>query len=161
MVSKKNTPQQKKQPEKKVAQLELGLKSPFKNVFYNLKGRLVSRFNLFEANTFINDPLVWLLVTSQLVGIFYQLIYVLNSLNKLPSLLPFLGYEAVTSASLLPKIYFLIFPIVSFVIFAITFRNSKINYFRNQFLSIYILLIGDLIILSLSLHIIKVLSQYV
>lgn len=142
-------------------QLTLGLKSPFKNFFYDIKNRISTRFSLFEANTFINDPYVWLLSSIQIIGSFYQLTYILNALPKLPSLLPLFGYSNITSISLIPKIAFLIFPIFSLIIFMLTFRSARSNYFKNESIAIYTLFIGSLINISLSLYLVKIISIYV
>lgn len=142
-------------------QLTLGLKSPFKNYFYDIKNRISSRLNLFEANTFINDPYIWLLSSIQITGSFYQLTYILNALPKLPSLLPLFSYSNITNISLIPKIAFLVFPLISLTIFMLTFKSARSNYFKNDSLAIYTLYIGALINISISLYLVKIISIYV
>lgn len=144
-----------------VKQLSLGLKSPLSNVFYNFKSRIVSRLNLFGANSFINDPIIWLLVSFQIVGGFYQMIYILNQIEKLPSLIPLFGYSGNNIDTLVPKFYYLAFPLISFLLLVIGFRMAKSVYFKNNTLAHYTLFIELLVSLSLTLHIIVIISQYV
>lgn len=158
---KKTPVNKKKSQEKTPKQLSLGLNSPVSNIFTNLKWRVTSRLNLFEANTFINDPIVWFFAVIQLVAIFYQLIYILNGLPKLPSVLPLFDYASTTSTFLIPKLYFGLLPIAGFFVFAYTFRLSRSYYFRNSLLAHYILFISSLSIIVMCLHLIKIFSQYV
>lgn len=153
--------EEKKVKKEQVKQLSLGLKSPFTNIFYNFKSRIVSRLNLFGANAFINDPIIWLLVSFQIVGGFYQMIYILNEIEKLPSVIPLFGYAGNNIDTLIPKFYYLLFPIISFILLVVGFRMAKSVYFKNNTLAHYTLFVGLLVSLSLTLHIIAIISQYV
>jgi hypothetical protein len=160
-MNKKNSKNNTVTTEKESKQLSLGLNSPFTNFFTNLKWRITRRLNLFEANTFINDSLIWVFAIFQLIGIFYQLIYILNSLEILPSFLPLFEYNAVAGSYLIPKFYFLLLPVISFLIFSYSFKVSRYYYFKNSLLALYILFVSNIIIITFCLHLIKTLSQYV
>lgn len=160
-MKKNSLKTQSKSIEKEPKQLSLGLTSPFTNFFTNIKWRITRRLNLFEANTFINDSLIWFFAIFQLIGIFYQLIYILNSLEILPSFLPLFEYNAVAGSYLIPKFYFLLLPVASFLIFSYSFKISRFYYFKNSLLAHYILFVSNIIIVTFCLHLIKTLSQYV
>ncbi|MCC7289748.1 hypothetical protein IT417_00625 [bacterium] len=150
-----------KQKETKPKQLSLGLSSPFVNIFYSVKTRITARLNLFEANRFINDGLIWFYATLQATGAFFQLIFILNRIETLPSIIPLFGYTQLSNFALLPKYYILIFPLLAFVIFTYSFKAARTNYFRNTLLSHYILFLATLIVIFLSIHVISVVSNYV
>ena len=151
----------KKKNKEENKQLDLGLKSPFVNFFYNIKHRLITRLKLFEANTFINDPAIWFFLTFMLVACYFQLFYLLDNISLLPSLLPLFGDLDDTKNILISKFFYLLFPLLSIIATFYAFNTSKKYYFNNQSLSYYILLIFLLILLTIDFHILSILSLYV
>lgn len=151
----------KKKVKEENKQLDLGLKSPFVNFFYGIKHRFITRLKLFEANTFINDPIIWFFLTFMLVACYFQLFYLLENISQLPSLLPLFGDLENTENLLLSKFFYLLFPIFSIISSFFAFNTAKKYYFNNQTLSYYILLIFFLILLTVDSHILSILSLYV
>lgn len=145
----------------KAKQLQLGLTSPFQNFFIDIKTRLIARLRFFEANRFINDPVVWCFATIMAVGSLYQLLFIADKINYTPELVPLFKSTSTPEFMLVNKVYLFVLPILSLFIFVIAFRNSKKLFYKNDSLSKFILFISSIAIVIISLHLISTLLPYV
>lgn len=147
--------------EKRNKQLELGLKSPIRNFFTRIKSRILARLSFFESNKFINDPFVWFFSSIMSVGSFAQLFFVTDNIGRVPEIIPIFRSTSIPQLMLVPKLFLFFIPVISLLIFIVTFRRSKSDYFKNASLSHFSMFLSSIVISVLSIHLIKILIPYV
>lgn len=151
---------EKKSQKEKVKQLDLGLKSPFKNYIYSLKDRFLKSFMFVESNSFLKDQAIWFLICFQVVLILSQLLYLLKSINMLPQILKVINFPSSIELSVINKHYLLLFPFISLIIFMFGLKTARKNYFKWRAVSMYILFVVSLVVLFISLHMFRIVSHY-
>ncbi|GAB4161083.1 MAG: hypothetical protein Fur003_4530 [Candidatus Dojkabacteria bacterium] len=110
----------KAKPEVKEEQLGLGLVEPGSNKVHKLRRKLKDRFLYFETRRFIKSPYSWVSVMLSLALLATQLYYILNFINKLPSIIPIYSNSIDLAARLAPQSALYIFPALSLIIIIVT-----------------------------------------
>lgn len=155
-----------KQSRKKVVkkeenkQLDLGIKEPFKNKLFKLKGKADTTFLQLEVRKFLKDPFFWFTVVFDLIITLQQGWLIYKFFNKLPTLIPVFRYYYVELDSLTNKLSILIFPILSLVISITGIIVSAINYNREKKLATFILLSTILATVACDVILIQLISTY-
>jgi hypothetical protein len=149
-----------KKKEVQVKQLSLGLKSPFVNVFFNLKNVFTKRIVYFESNKYIKDQTIWCLISFQIVLILLQLILILNSIGKLPTMLPLISFVSNPIYSILSKYFIILNPILSLGLFVLNLRLSRTNYYHDKKISIYLSFLFSLIILAIYINLFRIILAF-
>ena len=151
---------QPKKKEEKAKQLSLGLRSPFVNIFFNIKNVFKKRAVYFENNKYIRDQLVWSMTSLQIVLILLQLVLILNTISKLPTMIPLISFTNNPAYSILSK-YFIIFnPVLSLGLFALNLRLVRVNYYENKKTSIYLSFLFSLIILAIYINLFQIILTF-
>ena len=121
--------------EEKIKQLDLGMKDPFKNKIYKIKGKTDNLLLQFEVRKFFKDPFFWFVMVFNLVMLAQQLYWIQTHISQFPTLTPILNYNLSADARLLPREYLYIFPSIS--IFSIIMSTIIIvrNYNKEKMLS--------------------------
>ena len=127
----KKAKKSEKPKEEKVKQLDLGIKDPFKNKIYKIKGKTDNIILQFEVRKFFKDPFFWFVIVFSLVMLAQQIYWIQTNISNFPALTPILNYNLSSDIRLLPKIFLYIFPTIS--IFSIIVSTIVIaNYYNKE-----------------------------
>ncbi len=144
----KKAKKSEKPKEEKVKQLDLGIKDPFKNKIYKIKGKTDNIILQFEVRKFFKDPFFWFVIVFSLIMIAQQIYWIMTNISQFPSLTPILNYNLSSDTRLLPKEYLYIFPSISiFSIIMSTIVTAR-YYNKEKMLSKLVLLCGLLASIS-------------
>lgn len=137
---KKNTTKSKS----KEKQLDLGLKSPFSNKVFEVKGKIGKAFAYLEVMKFMKDPVNWFFITLALFLIFMQSYFIFKTQGLLPNQLPLFPYFTNLEKKLSDSFFIYSLPIVSLLI---SFAGIKIsyNYFHKERVMSGLLLLSTLL----------------
>ncbi len=136
----KKAKKSEKPKEEQIKQLDLGIKDPFKNKIYKIKGKTDNIILQFEVRKFFKDPFFWFVIVSSLVMLAQQIYWVITHFSQFPTLTPILNYNLSAGVRLLPKEFLYIFPSISlFSIIISTIITSK-YYNKEKMLSKLVLL---------------------
>jgi glucan phosphoethanolaminetransferase (alkaline phosphatase superfamily) len=152
-VKKQKTP---KQEEK---QLDLGIKDPFKNKIYKIKGKTDAMILQFEVKKFLKDSFFWFVIVSDAIMLAQQGFWLYNNIEKFPSLTPILNYNLSAENRVTDKYFLLIFPIISLLSIIIGIIVTMKYYNKEKMLTKFILLCtllasvsGSIILIQLTLN---------
>ena len=126
----KKAKKSEKPKEEKVKQLDLGIKDPFKNKIYKIKGKTDNIILQFEVRKFFKDPFFWFVIVFSLVMLAQQIYWIQTNISNFPALTPILNYNLSSDIRLLPKIFLYIFPTIS--IFSIIVSTIVIAKYYNK-----------------------------
>ena len=126
----KKAKKSEKPKEEKVKQLDLGIKDPFKNKIYKIKGKTDNIILQFEVRKFFKDPFFWFVIVFSLVMLAQQIYWIQTNISNFPALTPILNYNLSSDMRLLPKIFLYIFPMIS--IFSIIVSTIVIAKYYNK-----------------------------
>ena len=126
----KKAKKSEKPKEEKVKQLDLGIKDPFKNKIYKIKGKTDNIILQFEVRKFFKDPFFWFVTVFSLVMLAQQIYWIQTNISNFPALTPILNYNLSSDMRLLPKIFLYIFPTIS--IFSIIVSTIVIAKYYNK-----------------------------
>lgn len=112
-------------------QLDLGIKEPFKNKVFKIKGIIDLAVLRFEVKKFLKDPLVWGVFVITIVLIVHQSYLIYNGYSNLPVYIPVFKYFISIPKKLVLKEYVFIFPIISAVAFLLSFIFTS-RYYNNE-----------------------------
>ncbi len=112
-------------------QLDLGIKEPFKNKVFKIKGIIDLAVLRFEVKKFLKDPLVWGVFVITIVLIVHQSYLIYNGYSNLPVYIPVFKYFISIPKKLVLKEYVFIFPIISTVAFLLSFIFTS-RYYNNE-----------------------------
>ncbi len=120
-----------KPKEEQVKQLDLGIKDPFKNKIYKIKGKTDNLLLQFEVRKFFKDPFFWFVIVLSFTMLAQQIYWVTTHFTQFPTLTPILNYNLSAGARLLQKEFLYIFPSISlFSIIVSTLITS--NYYNKE-----------------------------
>ncbi len=137
-----------KPQEEKTKQLDLGIKDPFKNKIYKIKGKTDNLLLQFEVRKFFKDPFFWFVMAFSLVMLAQQIYWIQTHISQFPTLTPILNYNLSADTRLLPKEYLYIFPSISIFSIIISTIITARNYNKEKMLSKLVLLCGFLACIS-------------
>lgn len=152
-VKKQKTP---KQEEK---QLDLGIKDPFKNKIYKIKGKTDAMVLQFEVKKFLKDSFFWFVIVSNTVLLVQQGLWLYNNIDRFPSLTPILNYNLSAENRVTDKHFLYIFPIISLLSIIIGTIVTMKYYNKEKMLTKFILLCtllasvsGSIVLIQLTLN---------
>lgn len=114
-----------------VKQLDLGIKEPFKNKVFKIKGIIDLAVLRFEVKNFLKDPLVWGVFVITIVLIVHQSYLIYNGYSNLPVYIPVFKYFISIPKKLVLKEYVFIFPAISSISFLLSFIFTS-RYYNNE-----------------------------
>jgi len=144
----KKAKKSEKPKEEKVKQLDLGIKDPFKNKIYKIKGKTDNIILQFEVRKFFKDPFFWFVIVFSLVMIAQQIYWIQTNIAQFPSLTPILNYNLSSDARILPKYFLYIFPSISLFSIIVSIIVTARYYNKEKMLSKLVLLCGLLASIS-------------
>lgn len=152
-VKKQKTP---KQEEK---QLDLGIKDPFKNKIYKIKGKTDAMVLQFEVKKFLKDSFFWFVIVSNTILLIQQGLWLYNNIERFPSLTPILNYNLSAENRVTEKYFLYMFPIISLLSIIIGIIVTMKYYNKEKMLTKFILLCtllasvsGSIILIQLTLN---------
>jgi glucan phosphoethanolaminetransferase (alkaline phosphatase superfamily) len=152
-VKKQKTP---KQEEK---QLNLGIKDPFKNKIFKIKGKTDVMLLQFEVKKFLKDSFFWFVIVSDAIMLAQQGFWLHNNIQKFPSLTPILNYNLSAENRVTDRYFLYIFPIISLISIIIGVIVTAKYYNKEKMLTKFILLCtllasvsGSIILIHLTLN---------
>jgi len=157
-MKKKNT---KVDPnEKKEQQLDLGIKEPFKNRLFKIKRNIDLAILKFEVRKFLKDPLLWATLVIGIVLIGHQIYLILNNFTDLPVYLPIFKYFISIPRKLVIKDYIVVFPIISFIVLALSLIFTSRYYNSEKVLTKFLLFASMLCTVSQSIILIHLIRFF-
>jgi hypothetical protein len=127
----KMTKKSEKPEAEEAKQLDLGIKDPFKNKIYKIKGKTDNFLLQLEVRKFFKDPFFWFVIVLSFTMLIQQTYWVTTHFAQFPTLTPILNYNLSASARLLQKEFLYIFPFISlFSIIVSTLVTS--NYYNKE-----------------------------
>jgi len=153
-VKKQKTP---KQEEK---QLDLGIKDPFKNKIYKIKGKTDAMVLQFEVKKFLKDSFFWFVIVSNTILLIQQGLWLHNNIDKFPSLTPILNYNLSAENRVTERYLLYIFPIISLLSIIIGTIVTMKYYNKEKMLTKFILLCTLLASISGSIVLIQLTLNY-
>lgn len=138
----------------KETQLDLGLKSPFKNRIYEIRTKIGKAFLYLEVMKFLKDPLNWFFITLILFSIFMQAYFIFKTQASLPSQLPLFSYYTDPAKKLAASYMIYLLPVLSGLIFFLGTRFSYRYFHKERVMSALLLLstlLAVILITTLSL----------
>ena len=141
-------------------QLDLGIKEPFQNKFFKLKGKVDLFILRFEVRKFLKDPLVWGILVVSLILILHQAYMVSENIDKFPTYLPIFKYYLNVADKLMIKEYAFIYPVISASVFVTSFFIISRYYNKERSLTKFLLLGILLTSLSQSIILIDIINSF-
>jgi|SRR5690606_1098006 len=129
-------------------QMELGLKSPFFNILFNLKAKARNLLLYFEAAKYFKDFLNWLYIVLVVCLIATQVYFAIKAYAQLPSQIPLFSYFNQLEKRLVTKEFLIALPVVSAIMLFVSGRFSYKYFHKERALARLLLLI---MLLSISL----------
>ena len=158
MKKKRNT-KKIDSPKQEEKQLDLGIKEPFKNRFYKIKGKTDKAVQRLEVRKYLKDPLTWAVIIIGIILIATQGYYIYQNWDKFPTLIPIFKYQLQNIEKLAPKEFILTFPIISFVSLIFTTVVTSKYYSREKYLTKFLLVATLLNILSQSIILFELIQK--
>lgn len=153
-VKKQKTPKPKVEK-----QLDLGIKDPFKNKIFKIKGKTDVMLLQFEVKKFLKDSFFWFVIVSNTIMLIQQGFWLHNNIDKFPSLTPILNYNLAPENRIASNNFLYIFPIISLLSIIIGTIVTVKYYNKEKMLTKFILLCtllasvsGSIILIHLTLN---------
>lgn len=144
----------KPEAEEKTKQLDLDIKEPFTNKFFNIKRKIDFFILKFEVKKFLKDPLLWATITISLVMILTQLLLLRENYDSLPTYLPIFKTYITLTSKLVVKEYLLVYPIIS--ITTLLLGSMAVSNYYNREKSLTKIVLFSVLGISLSQTIILI-----
>lgn len=144
----------KPEAEEKIKQLDLDIKEPFTNKFFNIKRKIDFFILKFEVKKFLKDPLLWATITISLVMILTQLLLLRENYDSLPTYLPIFKTYITLTSKLVVKEYLLVYPIIS--ITTLLLGSMAVSNYYNREKSLTKIVLFSVLSISLSQTIILI-----
>jgi len=141
-------------------QLGLGLKQPMTNQFAKAKDNIRKNLRILEIKRFIRSPYSWIFISLAISLIAVQIFYLLNSLIKLPKVLPIYFNTFDLELRLGNQIELLIFPVLSSVIVIATTLTGYQLYNSHKELITFGLLNMLMSVAILTFVLLKIFAMY-
>jgi hypothetical protein len=122
-----------------IKQLDLGIKEPFKNKFFKIKGKTDSVLLQIEVKKFLKDVFFWFVAILDLTMLLQQGYVLYTHFAKLPNLIPILNYYRESNERLVGKEYLFVFPAITFFVTIVGIVVVGKYYNREKVLSKFIL----------------------
>jgi hypothetical protein len=129
-------------------QLDLGLKSPFRNKLFEIKERISKFFAYLEVFKFLREPLNWFFITLSLFFIGMQAYFIYKTLGSLPNELPIFSYFTNLEKKLGATVFIYSLPALS-VIIALVGTRLSYKYFHKERVMSALLLLSVLLSITL------------
>lgn len=146
--------------EEKIEQLDLGIKEPFKNKFFKIKGKFDATVLRFEVKKFLKDPLIWANVTVNTVLIAQQVYLIYKNIEDLPAYLPIFKYFISIPSKLVTKEFIIIFPIISVSVLLLSLIFASRCYNNEKILTKFLLFASLLCVLAQSIILIDLVKFF-
>ena len=150
----------KEERKEKNEQLGLGIKEPFKNKFFKIKGSIDLAILKFEVKKFLKDPLVWAAFSISSVLIAQQIYLIVTKLPDLPRYIPIFKYFISISNKLAVKDYIILFPTVSVIALLLSFLFTSRYYNSEKILIKFLLFSSILCTISQTLILIDLINLF-
>jgi hypothetical protein len=154
---KKNKKKDSQPKEEK--QLDLGIKEPFKNRFYKLKGKTDKAVQRLEVRRYLQDPLTWGVIIISLFLIATQGYLIYTNWDKFPTLIPIFKYQLLNAQKLADSEYVLIYPALSLMALIFTIIVTGKFYSREKYLVKFLLVSTFLSSFSLTVILIDLIKN--
>jgi len=148
-----------KAPKQEEKQLDLGIKDPFKNKIYKIKGKTDTMILQFEVKKFLKDNFFWFIIVTNTVMLAQQGLWLHNNIQRFPSLTPILNYNLSPENRIASKYFLYIFPIITLLSIIISVIVTTKYYNKEKMLTKFILLCtlltsisGSIILIHLTLN---------
>ena len=145
--------------EKKEKQLNFGLKNPPQNIYYKYKDQYELWLSRLETYKFMKDILMWFVLIMSASLITTQ-VYILQTLDKLPSKIPVFNYFSTPSLRLAGSIWVYTFPAISIVVLLAGLIFANRYYHRERELAKTIIVSILLATVSLSVILLKLVYTF-
>jgi hypothetical protein len=149
-----------KKPKEKETQLDLGIKEPFKNKFFKVKGKADKVARRIEARKALKDPLTWGVIIISIVLIFTQGFLICSNFDKMPSLLPIFQYQIQNTSKLVDKWYLLVYPGISISTLVLSIIFTSKYYSRETNLSKLLNVVALLNTLAMTVILIDLINRF-
>jgi len=156
----KRVKKQKAPKPKEEKQLDLGIKEPFKNKIFKIKGKTDVALLQFEVKKFLKDSFFWFVIVSNTVMLMQQGFWLHNNMQKFPSLTPILNYNLSSESRITNRYFLYIFPIISILSVIIGVIVTMKYYNKEKMLTKFILLCTLLASVSSSIILIHLTLNY-
>jgi len=140
--------------------LDLGIKDPFKNKIYKIKGKTDAMVLQFEVKKFLKDSFFWFVIVSNTILLIQQGLWLHNNIDKFPSLTPILNYNLSAENRVTERYLLYIFPIISLLSIIIGTIVTMKYYNKEKMLTKFILLCTLLASISGSIVLIQLTLNY-
>jgi len=148
-----------KAPKQEEKQLDLGIKDPFKNKIYKIKGKTDTMILQFEVKKFLKDNFFWFIIVTNTVMLAQQGLWLHSNIQRFPSLTPILNYNLSPENRIASKYFLYIFPIITLLSIIISVIVTTKYYNKEKMLTKFILLCtlltsisGSIILIHLTLN---------
>lgn len=149
-----------KAPKQEEKQLDLGIKDPFKNKIFKIKGKTDTMLLQFEVKKFLKDAFYWFVIVSNTVMLIQQGLWLHENISKFPSLTPVLNYNLDAESRVTDKNFLYIFPIITLISIIIGVIVTVKYYNKEKMLTKFILLCTLLASISGSIMLIQLTLNY-
>ena len=154
---KKKSKKDSKPKEEK--QLDLGIKEPFKNRFYKLKGKTDKAVQRLEVRKYLKDPLTWGVIIVCFILIATQGYLIYSHWDTFPTLIPIFKYQLQNAQKLASSDYVLIYPGLSLLALIFTISVTGKFYSREKYLVKFLLVSTFLSTFSLTVILIDLIRN--
>jgi len=148
-----------KAPKQEEKQLDLGIKDPFKNRIFRIKGKTDAMILQFEVRKFLKDSFFWFVIVVDTIMLVQQGLWLYSNISKFPSLTPILNYNLAAENRITDKHFLYIFPIITLLSIIIGTIVTIKYYNKEKMLTKFILLCtllasvsGSVILIHLTLN---------
>ncbi len=149
-----------KAPKQEEKQLDLGIKDPFKNKIFKIKGKTDTMLLQFEVKKFLKDAFYWFVIVFNTVMLIQQGLWLHENISKFPSLTPVLNYNLDAESRVTNKYFLYIFPIITLISLIIGVIVTVKYYNKEKMLTKFILLCTLLASISGSIMLIQLTLNY-
>lgn len=146
--------------EEKTKQLDLGIKEPFKNKVFKVKGKANVMLLQFEVRKFFKDPFYWFVGVFSVAMLLQQGLWLYNNINKFPTLTPILNYNLAPENRLVDKHFLYIFPVISLISIIVSIIITIKYYNKEKMLTTFALLCTLLACISGTIMLIHLTIDY-
>ncbi len=156
MAKKRSTKEKVNKP----VQLDLGMRSPFVNIFYKIKERFKKTFIYFEIVSFARTPLNWFLIILSISLILIGVFYIYSTYYSLPSQIPMLSYFTSLKKKLVDTEYIFALPTLSLLILIVGSQVAYKYFHKEREMTNLLLFISLCSIFLITLLILRITVAY-
>jgi len=137
-------------------QLDLDIKEPLSNKFYKAKRQFDFAVLKLEVIKFLKDPLVWALIVSGVILLFFQTNTIQQNFTEMPQYVPLFKFYLSSKDILASRKYIYAIPIISGCMVLITIFLVSRNYNREKNLTKILLVSTIMCILFLTIILLQI-----